>query len=209
VSTNIADQEINGVKQIANKIGTVGQPIPGVAVRIIDPDKLQPLPTGREGLVFGKGANVMAGYLQKPELTAQVVVDGWYNTGDMGRLDEDGFLTLTGRLSRFAKIAGEMVPLEKVEEDLHAVLGCADRVLAVTSVPDARKGERLIVLYLPTLTMPIPELIARLGERGLPNLWVPDDRDFHAIEEMPVLGSGKLDLRKVKELALGKCGKSR
>jgi acyl-[acyl-carrier-protein]-phospholipid O-acyltransferase/long-chain-fatty-acid--[acyl-carrier-protein] ligase len=207
VSANIADQEINGVKQIANKIGTVGQPIPGVAVRIIDPDTLQPLPVGREGLVFGKGPNVMIGYLHKPELTAQVVIDGWYNTGDMGRLDEDGFLTLTGRLSRFAKIAGEMVPLEKVEEDLHAVLGSADRVLAVTSIPDERKGERLIVLYLPALAMPIPELTTRLGERGLPNLWVPDDRDFHAIEEMPVLGSGKLNLRKLKDLALEKLRK--
>ena len=112
-----------------------------------------------------KGANVMAGYLGKPEQTAKVIIDGWYKTGDMGHLDEDGFLVITGRLSRFAKIGGEMVPLEKIEEDFHAILGTDDRVLAVTSVPDEKRGERLIVLYLPSMTMPISELTKKLSER--------------------------------------------
>jgi acyl-[acyl-carrier-protein]-phospholipid O-acyltransferase / long-chain-fatty-acid--[acyl-carrier-protein] ligase len=206
VAANVADQDVAGVKQTGNKFGAVGCPLPGVAIRTMDAADLQPLPFGQEGLVLVKGANVMVGYLGKPEMTAAAVRDGWYNTGDMGRLDDDGFLTITGRLSRFAKIAGEMVPLEKIEEDLHAVLGSADRMLAVSSVPDERRGERLIVLFLPTLTAPIPELLAKLGAHGLPNLWLPSPRDFYPIDEMPVLGSGKLDLRRVKALALERAG---
>jgi len=198
----VADQEIAGTHQIGNKFGTVGHPLPGVAFRIIDPDTGNRQPPGGEGLVWAKGANVMLGYLHKPEQTAKVVVDGWYNTGDMGKIDDDGFLTITGRLSRFAKIGGEMVPLEKIEEDLHAVLGTADRVLAVAAVPDEKKGERLIVLHLPTLAMTIDDLTTGLSKRGLPNLWIPANRDFIAIDEMPVLGTGKLDLRRVKELAV-------
>ena len=113
----------------------------------------------------------------------------------MGRIDEDGFITITGRLSRFAKIGGEMVPLEKVEEELHATPRHNRTRLGRHGVPDEKKGERLIVLYLDTLTMPIAELTTKVGERGLPNLWIPSDRDFHLVSELPVLGSGKLDLR--------------
>ncbi len=209
VSANIPDQEVAGMTQLANKIGTVGQPLPGIALRIADVDTLQLLPPGGEGLILVKGGNVMAGYLNKPELTANVIIDGWYNTGDVGRIDEDGFLTITGRLSRFAKIAGEMAPLEKIEEDMHTILGATDRLLAVTTAPDVKKGERLIVLHLPCLPIPIADLTTKLCERGLPNLWIPDDRDFYAVPEMPVLGSGKLDLRRLKELALEKLNASK
>lgn len=207
ISANIPDQEIGGTKFVCNKMGTVGHPLPGVAARIVDAESNKTMPVGEEGLIFIKGANVMAGYLNKPEQTAKVVIDGWYNTGDMGRLDEDGFITITGRMSRFAKIGGEMVPLEKVEEDLHAALGTTDRVLAVTALPDEKKGERLVVLHLDTLTMPVNELTKKLAERGLPNLWIPDERAFHLVNEMPALGSGKLDLRKLKEMAIEKAGK--
>ncbi len=201
ISANMPDQEIDGVKFVCNKIGTVGHPIPGVAARIVDIDSRQLAPVGHEGLIFIKGANIMVGYLNKPEKTAEVIVDGWYDTGDMGFVDEDGFITITGRMSRFAKVAGEMVPLEKVEEDLHAALGTTDRVLAVTALPDPKRGERLVVVHLDTLTVPIHELTKKLSERGLPNLWIPDDRDFHLVSEMPVLGSGKLDLRKLTAMA--------
>jgi acyl-[acyl-carrier-protein]-phospholipid O-acyltransferase/long-chain-fatty-acid--[acyl-carrier-protein] ligase len=198
---NVPDQEIGGTKQLGNKIGSVGQPLPGIAVRIVNPDSMKLLPVGQEGLVFVKGANVMAGYLNMPEKTKEVVIDGWYNTGDMGRIDEDGFVTLTGRLARFAKIAGEMVPLERIEEELHAILGTTERVAAVTSVSDEKRGERLIVLHLPSLSVPVGELTKKLAERGIPNLWIPSERDFFPIDEMPVLGSGKLDLRKLKDRA--------
>jgi acyl-[acyl-carrier-protein]-phospholipid O-acyltransferase/long-chain-fatty-acid--[acyl-carrier-protein] ligase len=201
VAVNVADVDIRGVKQIRNKIGTVGHPIPGVACRVVDPDSGAPLPPGSEGMIEVKGPNVMPGYLGRPDLTAKAIRDGWYTTGDMGRIDEDGFVTITGRLSRFAKIGGEMVPLERVEDDMHAVLGTNDRVLAVTALPDEKKGERLIVLHLPMLAMSKRELSQKLSERGLPNLWIPGERDYYEVKELPLLGTGKLDLRKVKELA--------
>lgn len=202
VAANVADVEIAGIKQVRNKIGTVGHPIPGVALRIVDPDTDKPLPPGSEGMIQVKGPNLMPGYLNRPDLTAKAIRDGWYTTGDMGRIDDDGFLTITGRLSRFAKIGGEMVPLEKLEEDMHAVVGTGDRVLAVAAVPDEKRGERLIVLHLPTFTMPRREMSQKLGERGLPNLWIPGERDYHEVQELPVLGTGKLDLRRVKDLAV-------
>jgi acyl-[acyl-carrier-protein]-phospholipid O-acyltransferase/long-chain-fatty-acid--[acyl-carrier-protein] ligase len=148
----------------------------------------------------------MQGYLGKPELTAAVLHDGWYITGDMARLDADGHVTLTGRLSRFAKVGGEMVPLEKVEEELHEVLGTGDRVCAVTCVPDESRGERVVVLYLAEqlsqLGLQVRVWCQQLNGRGLPNLWVPSERDFFSVDELPVLGSGKVNLRGVKELAL-------
>ncbi|WP_157369346.1 AMP-binding protein [Zavarzinella formosa] len=202
VSANVPDVELNGTRQIRNKVGTIGHPIPGVAARTVDPDTLNPLAGGVEGMLQIKGPNVMVGYLDRPDLTAKAITDGWYTTGDMAKIDEDGFLTITGRLSRFAKIGGEMVPLEKVEEDLHAVLGTNDRVLAVTAVPDERKGERLIVLHTPAMTMPVKELTDQLGKRGIPNLWIPGDREFYPVPDLPLLGSGKLDLKRVREMAL-------
>ena len=201
VAANVPDVEVKGIKQIRNKLGTVGHPLPGVACRVVDPDTDQPLPPGSEGMLLVKGPNVMPGYLGRPDLTAKAIKDGWYNTGDMGKIDDDGFIIITGRLSRFAKIAGEMIPLEKLEEEMHAVLGTNDRVLAVAAVPDDRRGERLIVLHLATLAMAPRELGKMLGERGIPNLWIPGDRDYFVVNELPVLGTGKLDLRKVKELA--------
>jgi acyl-[acyl-carrier-protein]-phospholipid O-acyltransferase/long-chain-fatty-acid--[acyl-carrier-protein] ligase len=202
VAINVSDVDVKGIKQIRNKIGTVGHPIPGVACRTFDPDTEQPLPAGGEGLIWVKGPNVMPGYLNRPDLTAKAIKNGWYNTGDVGKIDDDGFITITGRLSRFAKIAGEMVPLEKVEEDMHAVIGTNERVLAVTSIPDEKRGERLVVLFLPALTTPPREIAKGLGERGIPNLWIPGDRDYFEVKELPILGTGKLDLRKVKDLAL-------
>jgi acyl-[acyl-carrier-protein]-phospholipid O-acyltransferase/long-chain-fatty-acid--[acyl-carrier-protein] ligase len=201
IAADVADVEINKIKQIRNKIGTVGHPIPGVALRVVDPDTNEPLPPGSDGMIQVKGPNLMPGYLNRPDLTAKAIRDGWYTTGDMGRIDDDGFLTITGRLSRFAKVGGEMVPLEKVEDEMHAALGTNERVLAVTSLPDERKGERLVVLHLPLFTMPRREMAQRLSERGLPNLWIPSERDYFEVKELPLLGTGKLDLRKVKELA--------
>jgi acyl-[acyl-carrier-protein]-phospholipid O-acyltransferase/long-chain-fatty-acid--[acyl-carrier-protein] ligase len=201
-AANIPDKVISGVRQVCNKVGTIGQPLPGVAARIVNPDTFEPLPPGEPGLLLMYGANVMKGYLGRDDLTRAVVRDGWYVTGDMALIDPDGFITLTGRLARFAKIGGEMVPLEKIEEDLHDVLQTHERVLAVTSIPDERRGERLVVLHLP-LNGTTPRMLSKgLSDKGLPNLWIPGERDFYLVPEMPVLGSGKLDIKKVKELAL-------
>jgi acyl-[acyl-carrier-protein]-phospholipid O-acyltransferase/long-chain-fatty-acid--[acyl-carrier-protein] ligase len=202
VSACLPDTPMRGGVQRANTPGTVGQPIPGVVAKAFDPETEQPLPVGVDGVLWCKGANVMKGYLHQPEKTARVIRNGWYCTGDMGHITPDGFIRITGRLSRFAKIAGEMIPLERLEEEVHEVLGIqGDRVIVVAAVPDSKRGERLVVLHLPDVAAKLKSAFASLRQRGLPNLWIPDERDCYLIEMFPVLGSGKLDLRGVGELA--------
>jgi acyl-[acyl-carrier-protein]-phospholipid O-acyltransferase/long-chain-fatty-acid--[acyl-carrier-protein] ligase len=198
---NVPDWEEGGVVQTGTKPGTIGQPIPGVAARVADLETLAPLPPNTEGMLLIYGGNVMKGYLNRPQETCQVIKDGWYVTGDLARYDDDGFITITDRLSRFSKIGGEMVPHQKIEEELHKILGTNERVCVVTAVPDERKGERLLVLHTPLNGIDRHQLWQRLNERGLPNLWVPGERDFFQIPEVPVLGSGKVDLKRIKELA--------
>jgi acyl-[acyl-carrier-protein]-phospholipid O-acyltransferase/long-chain-fatty-acid--[acyl-carrier-protein] ligase len=202
-STNVPNWERAGVRQVGNKPGTIGQPLPGVAARIVNPETLEPLPPGQEGLLLVYGANVMAGYLGRPELTKEVIRNGWYVTGDIARYDEDGFLTITDRLTRFSKIGGEMVPHQKIEDELHEIARTTERTFVVTAVPDEGKGERLVVLHVPLHNgLDARGLWQQLSGKGLPNLWVPRERDFFQVSELPVLGSGKLDLKRVKELAL-------
>ncbi len=201
VSVNLPDVNHSEPQQ-RNYRGTVGQPIFGVAVKAFDPNTNEPLPVGVEGVLCAKGPNVMAGYLNQPEKTASAVRDGWYNTGDAGLIEPEGFIRITGRVSRFAKIAGEMVPLEKLDDEMHEALGTGgDRMLAVAAVPDEKRGERLVVLYLPEVEPKLYDLLSSLPKRGIPNLWVPDRRDCYPVEAMPVLGSGKLDLKKLSDLA--------
>jgi acyl-[acyl-carrier-protein]-phospholipid O-acyltransferase / long-chain-fatty-acid--[acyl-carrier-protein] ligase len=190
-----------GFYQVGGKRGRIGHPLPGIAVRIVDPDSLQPLPIGQQGLLLIKGPNVMLGYLNKPEKTAEVLKDGWYVTGDIATVDEDGFLTITDRLSRFAKIGGEMVPLIKVEETLHELIGLTQQSLVVTAVPDERKGEKLIVLHILDDTQ-LEQIKTKLPSSGLPNLWIPRPDAFRKIDSIPILGTGKLDLRQIKQIAL-------
>jgi len=142
----------------------------------------------------------MQGYLGNPEKTAEVLQDGWYTTGDIAAMDEDGFLTITDRLSRFSKIGGEMVPHIKVEDVLHDLLDEVDKCLVITSLPDERKGERLVVLH--TLTPDRLELCqTNLAEADIPNLWKPKRDLFFFVETLPYLGSGKLDMNTLKQLA--------
>jgi acyl-[acyl-carrier-protein]-phospholipid O-acyltransferase/long-chain-fatty-acid--[acyl-carrier-protein] ligase len=190
-----------GFYQVGHKRGSVGTPLPGVAVRIVDPESFAPLPAGDAGMLLVRGPNVMRGYLGRDDLTAQALRDGWYVTGDIARLDDDGFLFITDRLSRFSKIAGEMVPHGRVEQALHEAGGCAVPTFAVTAVPDERKGERLIVLH--TLDEArLPDVLAKLGGAGLPKLFLPKLDQFVRVEALPLLGTGKLDLRAIKEMAL-------
>ncbi len=202
VSCNMPGVDIGGMVQLRNARGTIGQPIFGVCVKAFDPDTLEPLPIGVEGVLCVKGPNVMVGYLNQPEKTANAIRDGWYNTGDMGLIEPAGFARITGRLSRFAKIGGEMVPLEKLDDEMHEILATGgDRVLTVAAVPDEKRGERLVVLYLPEIETKLSDLLASLSKRGIPNLWVPDRRDCYPVDAMPVLGSGKLDLKKLGDTA--------
>ncbi len=201
VTVNTIDFRAASFRQVGAKRGSIGHPLPGMTVKIVDPDTLQTLSVNQPGLLFVRGPNVMRGYLNRPEKTAEVLRDGWYNTGDIAMLDEDGFLRVTDRLSRFSKIGGEMVPHIKVEDKLHELAGAADQMFLVTAVPDEKKGERLIVLH----TLPeeqLGECLGRLAKCDLPALWRPRPDQFVRIEKLPYLGTGKLDLRKAREMAL-------
>ena len=205
VTVNTRDFRAAGFRQVGAKRGKIGHPLPGMSVRVVDPDTFEPKPLGEPGLLLVKGPNVMQGYLGQPEKTAAVLKDGWYTTGDMAAVDADGFVQITDRLSRFSKIGGEMVPHVKVEDLLQELSGETDRVFAVTGVPDEKKGERLVVLH--TLKDDaVKACLEKLGHADLPNLWVPRPNQFFHVETIPHLGTGKLDLRKVREVAVQRSG---
>lgn len=195
-SVNIPDIAWPGIKQTGTKLGTVGQPLPGVFMKTVDPDTGRELGADQPGLLLVKGPNVMKGYLDDPALTAAAVKDGYYVTGDIARIDEDGFITLTDRLSRFSKVAGEMVPHVRVEESLHEVHGVLEQTFIVAGVPDDKRGERLVVLYKAELD--VEAVLAKLAGTGLPKLWLPDRSNFHKVGEFPLLGSGKVDMQALK-----------
>ncbi len=201
VSLNVPDVRLGGgLWQRGAKSGSIGKPLPGVTVKIMDVDTGGELAIGRAGALWVKGANVMKGYLNEPAMTADVIANGWYNTGDIASIDGDGFITITDRLSRFSKIAGEMVPHLRIEDAIHEVIRKDAPVCIVTSVPDAKRGERLVVLHTP-MGMEIGELWERLNAMDLPKLWIPKRNAFREIGEIPVLASGKVALGKVKEMA--------
>ncbi len=239
VAVNTLDFRSAGFRQVGGKRGKIGHPLPGVSVRIVDPQTMEPVPVGQSGLMLVKGPNVMQGYLGKPEKTAEVLISKtggaavaaaslggvspqvgnwsgtppepagedaratdskWYVTGDIAAIDEDGFLQITDRLSRFSKIGGEMVPHIKVEEKLHELAGSTEQTFVVAGVPDEKKGERLVVLHKLSAEKLQP-VLEKLTAADLPNLWKPRADQFFQIEAFPYLGTGKLDLRKIKELA--------
>ncbi len=201
IAVNCPDFRAAGYYQPASRRGTVGQPLPGISVSIVDPDSFAPLPLGTPGMLLVKGPNVMTGYLGRDDLTASVMRDGWYITGDIATLDDDGFLTITDRLSRFSKIGGEMIPHGRVEEALHQAAESEVPVFAVTGIPDERKGEQLAVLHTLDESR-IPDILARLSSNGLPNLFIPARANFVKVESLPVLGTGKMDLRALKRIAV-------
>jgi acyl-[acyl-carrier-protein]-phospholipid O-acyltransferase/long-chain-fatty-acid--[acyl-carrier-protein] ligase len=205
VAVNIPPSRAAEKSQVTAKEGTVGRPLPGVAAKITDPESGRELGQNTPGMLWVKGPNVMAGYLNQPERTADVIRDGWYKTGDIALIDEDGFVRITGRESRFSKLGGEMVPHLKIEETIMKIIGASedDLTVAVSAVPDERKGERLVVLHTPLDKA--PEAICKeLSQAGLPNLWIPSPDSFCQVDEIPVLGTGKIDLKGLQTLALEK-----
>ena len=203
VAVNTNDFRSAGFRQVGAKRGTIGHPLPGVSIRIAPLDMTSnatPLAPGQSGLLLVKGPNIMQGYLGLPERTAEVLHDGWYTTGDVAALDEDGFLQITDRLSRFSKIGGEMVPHIKIEEKLHELASTTEQSFVVTGLPDEKKGEKLVVLHKLSAA-PLQACLEKLSQTDLPNLWKPRADQFFHVDAFPYLGTGKIDLRKIRELA--------
>ncbi len=203
VGVNIPHSRLQCDASEAIREGSVGRPMPGIEAKVIDLDTGGDLGPDRSGMLLIRGPNVMKGYYGIPEKTAEVIHDGWYTTGDVARIDPDGFIYITGRLSRFSKIGGEMVPHLRIEEEIARVLNLDDEdslAVAVTGVADAKKGERLVVLHA-GLPLEPEEICRRLAQSGLPPIWIPAPDSFRQVDELPLLASGKLDLRRVKERA--------
>lgn len=181
--------------------GSIGAPLPGIHVKIVDPETLVELPYNTSGLMLVKGALVMKGYLNDPEATARAIdKDGYYNTGDIATMSVDGYVTITGRLSRFSKIAGEMVPHELIEMAINEILASEERCVAVCGAPDEKRGEKIMVFYSTNHLNP-SEMTERMKERNMPNLWIPKTTDFVFVEKIPMLGSGKLDFQTLQKMA--------
>jgi len=204
VSVNLMDFRAAGFHQIGGKRGKIGRVLPGMMARLTDPEDPwsgRSVPAGQPGMLLVRGPNVMLGYLGLEEKTADVLRHGWYCTGDVATVDEDGFLQITGRLSRFSKIGGEMVPHLRIEEKLQELAGAAETMFVVTAVTCDKKGERLVVLHrLPAEQL--AECLDRFAACDMPNLWKPKADAFFKVESFPMLGTGKLDLRALKELAV-------
>jgi len=186
--------------QPSSRLGSVGKMAPGIAAEIREPETNRKLSLHESGIVWLRGVNIFEGYLRDPERTADVLQDGWLKTGDLGRFDEDGFLYIEGRLSRFSKIGGEMVPHEAIENkivDLLDLSGKDERMVAIVGVQDKAKGEALVLLS--AVDVDLAELRKELYASGVPNLWIP--KHVQRVETIPVLASGKLDLKKCRELA--------
>ncbi len=203
VSVNLPDPEPGqpgDPVQPSQRPGSTGKMAPGIAAEIREPETGEKLSLHESGMLWLRGPNIFEGYLHDPERTAEVLQDGWLKTGDLGRFDEDGFLFIEGRLSRFSKIGGEKVPHETVEQKILAALELGnegDRTIAIMSVTDAQKGEALVLLS--TIEIDAAQLRAQLRDAGVPNLWIP--KTIRRVEQIPVLATGKLDLRRCSEIA--------
>ena len=186
-------------------VGSVGPLLPGLAVKLTNPATDAATTLDQSGIIWFKGSNVFQGYLNRPDLTEGIIIDGWFKTGDVGHLDDDGCLHIEGRISRFSKIAGEMVPHETVEAAITKALGLdteAERKIAVVGIPDEKRGEAIALLSAiagNTIQQETVDLRYKLMDSGIPSLWCP--REIIPVDEIPVLASGKLDIKACHQLA--------
>jgi acyl-[acyl-carrier-protein]-phospholipid O-acyltransferase/long-chain-fatty-acid--[acyl-carrier-protein] ligase len=203
VCANIPPSRVNEQMAGGVKPGSIGRTLPGISAKVVDLDTGEDLGPNKPGMLLVTGPNVMKGYYNKPDLTAKVMRGKWYETGDVATIDENGFITITGRINRFSKLAGEMVPHIRIEEAIIHLLGRDEDEtlsLAVTAVPDAKKGERIVVLFTDLSKTP-EEICRELAATGMPSLWIPSPDSFRHVEAIPLLGTGKLDLKQLRDLA--------
>lgn len=199
VGVNLPERDF-GFFSTGKRKGSIGKIFPGMCARILNPSTLEQLPFGEQGLISFKGANVFAGYLNNPEATKSALRGDWLVTGDLGRIDSDGFLYVDGRLSRFSKIGGEMVPHATVETALAKSLGLDKSevpLVAVSSRLDVDKGEALVLVS--AVDLELARVKEALREAGISNLWMP--KYIVKTEKIPLLASGKLDLKALSDLA--------
>jgi acyl-[acyl-carrier-protein]-phospholipid O-acyltransferase/long-chain-fatty-acid--[acyl-carrier-protein] ligase len=200
IAVNVPDVEVDGMFQAGFREGSVGRLLPNLCARVVDPDSGTDIAVDTPGVLLIKGPSVMLGYWKAPELTAKVLVDGWYHTGDVVRIDADDFIFIKDRLSRFSKIAGEMVSHTAVETALHDALGCKPDQLAIVGRADEKRGEQLVVIFDQSLGS-AEGLWKQCLASSIPNLWRPAQSDWIALEKIPFLPTGKLDLGALKKLA--------
>ncbi|MDD5597086.1 MAG: AMP-binding protein [Victivallaceae bacterium] len=198
VSINVA-KSMQNLGTSIGKPGSIGTSMPGIATKIVDPETFVTMPPDTDGLLLVKGPNIMQGYLKEPEKTAEVMHDGWYITGDIAQMDPSGRITVTGRMSRFSKIAGEMVPHELLEKEINEIIQATECCIGVCGIEDGKRGEKLVVFYShPDLE---PEnIILELRKRNIANLWIPKAENFIKVDHVPILGSGKLDVAGIRKL---------
>ncbi len=202
-SVNLKNPIINDTEtfpQTAYRRGSVGRLVPGISARIRDPETGDLRSLFEPGMLYLKGGNIFSGYLEAPEVSAKVLKTGWFETGDIARFDEDGFLYIEGRQSRFSKIGGEMVPHGTVEDKIVELFDLKEEEVTTITVSarfDDSKGEALVLLT--TIDIDADEMRQNLMSQGLPNLWVP--RIVKKVKEIPVLASGKLDLKGCSAMA--------
>jgi acyl-[acyl-carrier-protein]-phospholipid O-acyltransferase/long-chain-fatty-acid--[acyl-carrier-protein] ligase len=177
-----------------NRPGSVGKVIPNVQVRMEHYETGEECKVSEIGKILVKGDNVMKGYFDDFEQTSLSIRHGWYDTGDMGYMDEDGYLWHVGRLKRFIKIGGEMVSLIKVEDVLEKFLP-PDVQCCVVEVPDALRGAKIVAAV--THSIDEKAVLKKMSEH-LPNIALP--KQFVVIEELPKMGSGKIDFRKITDM---------
>ena len=199
VSINVANS-ISKLGTSIGKSGSIGTSMPGIATKIVDPDTFETMLPDTDGLLLVKGPNIMQGYLKDPEKTAEVMHDGWYITGDIAQMNASGHITITGRMSRFSKVAGEMVPHELIEKEINEIIQATECCIGICGVEDEKKGEKLIVFYSHDKLDP-ETVILELRKRNIPNLWIPRKENFIKVEHIPMLGSGKLDIGGINKLA--------
>jgi acyl-[acyl-carrier-protein]-phospholipid O-acyltransferase/long-chain-fatty-acid--[acyl-carrier-protein] ligase len=203
ISVNMPDRlDIETMRPIiGNKLGSVGQGIPGTVVKIVDPSTMRPLPVGEDGLIVIAGPQVMKGYLDDPLRTEEAIVeiDGirYYKSGDKGHLDKDGFIFIVDRYSRFAKIGAEMISLGSIEQQLRAILG-EDMEFAIVALPDTKKGEQIVMLY--ASKEPIDAVEKSIRDSDLIPMMRP--AKIYKVEQIPKLGTGKSDFGGAKRVAI-------
>src|SRR3989440_6124918 len=203
VSVNLPDpQPTKPGQQVqpSSRLGSVGKMAHGIAAEIREPETDRKLSLHETGMVWFRGVNIFEGYLHDEKRTAEVLRDDWFKTGDIGRFDEDGFLYIEGRLSRFSKIGGEMVPHEAIEQKIIELLGFSgkdERIIAIVGIQDESKGEALVLLA--SVDVDLAQLRDKLRDAGVPNLWIP--KQISRGDSVPLLASGKLDLKRCQEVA--------